>query len=416
MNWLDLDEATRRALVDAALDPSPVTGLTHNHYKYPARFSPQFAAAAIDTFTKPGDLIFDPFMGGGTSVVEALAKGRRATGIDISSLATFVAETKTLILRDTDLQAVRRWATRLPSLIDMHLPTVNVPTWEEEGYYRNLNLRSNWRLTKGIEQALASSERLRARKAKQLARCVVLRTAQWTLDGRKTLPTIEQFRSAIVLHAGRMVEGAEEFRRRRCEHRVGKPRFFNKSVIGITKDEVFAHGRTPRLVLTSPPYPGIHVLYHRWQVDGRKETPAPFWIANKLDGAGLSHYTMGDRKNPGLRTYFENMQGAFNSISACLTSKTTVVQMVAFSDPDTHLPRYLEMMETAGFAEQFIRDTESPDGRLWRTVPSRRWYADQRGKTSGSQEVVLFHRLRTAKEFVRRPSEAFSEVSDRVVQ
>ena len=29
------------------------------------------------------------------------------------------------------------------------------------------------------------------------------------------------------------------------------------------------------LVVTSPPYPGIHMLYHRWQVDGRKETDAP---------------------------------------------------------------------------------------------------------------------------------------------
>jgi hypothetical protein len=41
----------------------------------------------------------------------------------------------------------------------------------------------------------------------------------------------------------------------------------------------------PKLVLTSPPYPGVHVLYHRWQVDGRKETPLPFMIAGKLDGA-----------------------------------------------------------------------------------------------------------------------------------
>ena len=43
------------------------------------------------------------------------------------------------------------------------------------------------------------------------------------------------------------------------------------------------------------------MLYHRWQVDGRKEAPLPFMIANKLDGAGSSFYTMGDRKYPGGR-------------------------------------------------------------------------------------------------------------------
>jgi hypothetical protein len=32
------------------------------------------------------------------------------------------------------------------------------------------------------------------------------------------------------------------------------------------------------------------------------------------------------------------------------------------------------------------------DGRLWRSVPNRRWYNDQRGETPGSEEVALFHR------------------------
>jgi hypothetical protein len=392
LKGLELDQAAHDALVRAALDPSPVTGLTHNHYKYPARFSPQFAAAAIAAFTKPGDLVCDPFMGGGTTLVEALASGRRATGIDISSLAAFVTETKTLNLKDTELKAVARWAARLSSVIDIHLPSVSFPEWEEAGYYRNLKLQSNWRLTKAIEQALGSSERLRSRNARQLARCVVLRTAQWALDGRKTLPSVEQFRSMMALYATKMMESAADFRARKSQYRVGKPRYFNRSVIGIGKEELFGKRKAPKLILTSPPYPGIHVLYHRWQVDGRKETPAPFWIANKLDGAGLSHYTMGDRKNPGLRTYFDNMQAAFESIASCVSGRTIVVQMLAFSAPKWQLSRYLDMMKLAGFSEFLLEGLDTPDGRLWRTVPSRRWYADQRGKTAGSQEVVLFHR------------------------
>lgn len=392
LKGLELDEAAHDALVKAALDPSPVTGLTHNHYKYPARFSPQFAAAAIAAFTKRGDLVCDPFMGGGTTLVEALASGRKATGIDISSLAAFVTETKTLTLKDTELESVRRWAARLSDVIDIHRPSVAFPEWEEAGYYRNLNLRSNWRLTKAIEQSLGSAERLRSKKARQLARCVVLRTAQWALDGRKTLPTVEQFRSMMAQYARKMVDGAAEFSARKSQYRVGRPRYLNRSVVGIEKEELFGKRKAPKLILTSPPYPGIHVLYHRWQVDGRKETPAPFWIANKLDGAGLSHYTMGDRKNPGLRTYFDNMQAAFESIASCINAKTLVVQMLAFSEPKWQLPRYLDIMKLAGFSELLLERLDSPDGRLWRSVPSRRWYADQRGKTAGSQEVVLFHR------------------------
>ncbi|MGH9959926.1 MAG: hypothetical protein ACREBC_22855 [Pyrinomonadaceae bacterium] len=36
--------------------------------------------------------------------------------------------------------------------------------------------------------------------------------------------------------------------------------------------------------------------------------------------------------------------------------------------------------------------SNSDDGRLWRTVPNRKWYADQRGPGGAGKEVVLFHR------------------------
>ena len=50
-------------LIEAARDLEPVTGLTHNFYRYPARFSPRFVRAAIETFSVPCDLVLDPFLG-----------------------------------------------------------------------------------------------------------------------------------------------------------------------------------------------------------------------------------------------------------------------------------------------------------------------------------------------------------------
>ncbi|MGC2185112.1 MAG: DNA methyltransferase [Terriglobales bacterium] len=85
-------------LLDAIHDQQPISGLTHFFYKYPARFSPSFARQIILSFSKPGDLVFDPFMGGGTTLVEACALGRRALGSDINSLAVFLAQTKTINL------------------------------------------------------------------------------------------------------------------------------------------------------------------------------------------------------------------------------------------------------------------------------------------------------------------------------
>ena len=65
-------------------------------------------------------------------------------------------------------------------------------------------------------------------------------------------------------------------------------------------------GKRVSLVVTSPPYPGVHVLYHRWQVDGRRETPAPYWIAGCNDGQGASFYNFGDRRQTAADNYFQN--------------------------------------------------------------------------------------------------------------
>lgn len=74
--YLRLTDAAQAVLIAGARDGEPVKGLTHGFYKYPARFSPQFVRAAIDTFTKRRDLVLDPHVGGGTTLVEALASGR----------------------------------------------------------------------------------------------------------------------------------------------------------------------------------------------------------------------------------------------------------------------------------------------------------------------------------------------------
>ena len=147
-----------------------------------------------------------------------------------------------------------------------------------------------------------------------------------------------------------------------------------------------------RQYTATPPYAGVHVLYHRWQVDGRKEAPLPFMIANKLDGAFGSYYTMGDRKYPGLKTYFDNIRATMASIAALADEHTFIVQMVGFSNPKWQLPRYLETMEEIGLQEMFLPKLHGEgDGRLWRSVPGQRWYIDQRGNTPGSREVVLLH-------------------------
>lgn len=381
-------------VIAAARDTDPVSGLTHNFYRYPARFSPLFVKSIIQNYSSPGDLICDTFMGGGTTLVESLTLGRDAIGCDISSLATFVSQVKTTVLDDRDLTAIERWVSSAQYDVNMREPSSTSHYYMLSGYYRNLSSRSMWRYRKSIEQALSAAKRLRPARARAFARCVILRTAQWALDGRRNLPTVAEFRASLAAYANEMLDGAVALQEtvEALPAAPAQPVCLHRSAAGI--EEYFQANsiRAPKLVITSPPYPGIHVLYHRWQVDGRKESPAPFWIADKLDGAGSSHYTMGDRKYPELATYFRQLKAAFTSVAAICDDSTIVVQVVGFSDPAWQLPQYLATMEEAG-----LRELPAPvaldeaDGRLWRSVPNRKWHADQLGDIHASREVVLFH-------------------------
>ena len=394
--FLQIDNETANRLIAGATNSQRVTGLTHNFYRYPARFSPVLANSVISTFTKPGDFVFDPFMGGGTTLVEATATGRRAAGTDISSLAAFIAQVKTTPLKDADLDALSKWADELIGKLNIHLNARDDDY--DQNYKRNLNSKETWRIKKLIGQAITTTPELYFIKRRDFARCAILRTSQWALDGRKQIPSVSQFRSRLIDTTHEMIEASKSYSREvrlqfgnNVQSEIVK--CFHSATDKLDFASVVDQFGAPKLVLTSPPYPGVRVLYHRWQVNGRKETPAPFWIADKLDSAGAPYYTMGDQKQQGLITYYSNIESSFTALSPQLTASSIVVQMVAFSDTSWQLKQYLNTMNKSGFVELKLPQlARIKDGRLWRDVPNRKWHAHQKGPTSGSREVMLFHR------------------------
>lgn len=383
------------SFVDAIRTGARVSGLTHGFYRYPARFSPAFARAAIAAFTRPGDVVLDPFMGGGTTLVEASASGRAAIGTDINSLAVFVSRVKTTPLSGHDLEKAEAWLQAVSSELNIHSPVERDAAWSASGYHKNINTRKTWRIRKLIELGLPTLAVLETEAQQQFARCVLLKTAQWALDCRKEIPSVAEFRVQLAESLREMKCGASEYAEKvKMAPGSRAAVCLHASAASIHSDRRVTSMRQPKLVVTSPPYPGVHVLYHRWQVQGRRETPAPYWIANTLDGDGSSFYTFGDRKQPNLTTYFDSAFAAFSSISQIASRETTIVQMIAFSDPSWQLPEYLAMMERAGFRERiYARANDSIDGRIWRKIPNRKFYADQKGDTLSSKEVVLFHQL-----------------------
>lgn len=343
-------------------------------------------------------------MGGGTTLVEALALGRNSIGSDLNELALFIAHVKTRIYTEQDLACITAWLQRLPTKLTI-AKKISSSKSTNTNYTKHLNSKSRWRIRKAIQLAIDSVSFLPSEKLQGFAKCVILCTSQWALDGKKSVPTLNNFRKRVVSTGYEMIEGARSLRISAKENKKNNQRnrktvshCLNRSIIGLEQVSLIKKLPAPRLVVTSPPYPGTHILYHRWQVDGGKETAAPYWISGKRDGAGSSYYTMGDRHQENLWMYFENLRKALKSLTAVCNMKTTIVQVVAFSDPSWQLPKYLKVAESVGLKEIKLPKLRGRgDGRLWRAVPSRRWYTERLKGISTNREVIFFHRLAKEK-------------------
>jgi hypothetical protein len=97
----------------------------HSICPYFAMFPEQFVEQQLLSFTSPGDLVFDPFCGRGTTVFESLLKGRRAAGSDVNSVAACIASAKAAAPAFGELVA------RIDALEELHkasIPDYAAPT------------------------------------------------------------------------------------------------------------------------------------------------------------------------------------------------------------------------------------------------------------------------------------------------
>lgn len=392
MNPRVMDEVRYAALVGAAQAAGKVSSLTHSFYRYPARFGETFVREAVRSFSREGDTVLDPFCGGGTTVVEALVAGRRAIGVDLSELALFIARAKSTPLSPRQLQAVGVWLDEVSkdvkSLISAHEDSGDARLRNLPGHHRNLLAR----LRRTISQ-------LPRGHCREFAYCLLLKTGQWAFDGKEHLPTPKQIVARLresfdEMHYGmtayvdqlRLTGATKQqvFERRRL--RLCRAEMLTMQSLGMTEPSV-------SLVVTSPPYPGVHVLYNRWQVQGRRETTAPFFLTGRRDLGGPSKYTIVDRKTKRPEEYFAAIENSFRSVLALLRPDAHVIQLVSFADAEQSLPSYLDAMTRAGLklCDSYRRSSKSLH---WRHVPSRRWYArvGAVSDSSASNEVLLVHR------------------------
>jgi DNA modification methylase len=77
---------------------------SHNFHSFAAKFPPQLPRIFIQGLTNTGDIVLDPMMGSGTTLVEALLEGRQGIGLDIDPLALRLGYAKTITINRNKLR------------------------------------------------------------------------------------------------------------------------------------------------------------------------------------------------------------------------------------------------------------------------------------------------------------------------
>lgn len=118
------------------------------HGMFPAKVAHYF----IQRFTRPGDLVVDPFSGRGTTALQARVEGRRAIGNDLSPLAHVLTASK---VNPPSWSAVNREVDRLErEYRTTHQRSVSAPPEIEMLYHHNtlaqLHFMRQWLLSSSV--------------------------------------------------------------------------------------------------------------------------------------------------------------------------------------------------------------------------------------------------------------------------
>jgi DNA modification methylase len=121
------------------VEPGLARALTHGFHSYAGRLHPSTARKAVAALSRPGQRVTDPFCGSGTVLVESMAGGRVATGVDASPLAVLIAKVRSTLLdeagRDRLVSVARELSTESAERARKRIRP-EIPAWARREHER----------------------------------------------------------------------------------------------------------------------------------------------------------------------------------------------------------------------------------------------------------------------------------------
>ena len=390
-----------KEIIKSAKDKSLISGKSHTFYRYPAAFSPFFAETIIENFTKPGDAILDPFVGGGTSAVEAFALQRKFYGIDVNPLSVLVSKVKTTILSHKKIAFIKKFNekivnTKINFKSKRRKNHVHLSHYFNTKNFSNEEIRKINQIKAGLEQYHFAISKIKDVAIRNFLTCLLLRTAKNILDNVRPVGSFKKFKLDLINNCNRMLSDMFDFEKeleinKSIYGSYNKVKIIKSDILKLKKINSLKKGKI-KLILTSPPYPGINISYNRWQLHGRRDTKLPYWIMNtKAPVFTKLNYKHGKKRE--LNDYYQNMTKVFRNLRPYCSSSCLIVKLLSFRNKIKEFRMYREAMDKAGLEE--IKILKKGDGRLWRTVPKRRWKVRySKKKLKSNKEVLLVYKYK----------------------
>lgn len=226
-------------------------------HPYPAKFIPELPGTLLDILPiPPGTAIFDPFVGSGTTLVEAQRRGIPSVGVDVNPIASLISRVKTQELPaqfDNIAAQVLAQAANEQNLAAPDIP--NLGHW-----FTRPIIEAVTRIIRAIEGSPESHQ-----DALKIAlSSILVRVSNQDSDTRYA--AVEKNVSAEDV--GKLFEAA-------CSrvHRALKARSYATVSASVLERDILALTAKDipspvGLVITSPPYPNAYEywLYHKYRM------------------------------------------------------------------------------------------------------------------------------------------------------
>jgi len=123
-------------------DYQPIEAKAHTPpykiHRYFARRPWNVFSQLIETYSKPADIILDPFCGGGVTIYEGLKSGRKVIGFDLNPLSIFIV--KNMIKKEEDLNELEKGYSQIADYLKFIYSTSKNVAWNELAFEVQCNL------------------------------------------------------------------------------------------------------------------------------------------------------------------------------------------------------------------------------------------------------------------------------------